>query len=177
MVSTRQSTKSREVAQEGASSGDSGEDYDPGGRSGPATARSSKSRASITPISKQKGKQPEKRRYGGKLSRSPVVPLDVLYEVIYGLILVAGWMPADALVDILSVHPADLLRTSWTNKTFHNTLTSKSSRRIWVAVFNNIPEARRPPPCPEDLTEIGYANLLYNPCCMVCVRENLSSHG
>jgi len=63
---------------------------------------------------------------------------------------------------------------SWTNKAFRNILTGKSSRRIWVAAFDNIPEARRPPPCPEDLTEIGYTKLLYNPFCMVCVRVNLS---
>jgi len=66
---------------------------------------------------------------------------------------------------------------SWANKTFHNTLTSKSSRRIWVAAFDNIPQARRPPPCPENLTEIGYANLLYNPRCMVCVGVYSTSHG
>ena len=34
--------------------------------------------------------------------RSPVIPLDVLYEVIHGLIHVADGMPADAFVDILS---------------------------------------------------------------------------
>jgi len=38
-----------------------------------------------------------------------------------------------------------------------------------MAAFHNIPKDQRPPPRPEDLTEIAYANLLYNPCWMVCV--------
>jgi len=74
------------------------------------------------------------------------------------------------------VYPVDLLGMSWANKAFRNVLTSKSSRRIWIAAFNNIPEFKRPPPCPEDLTEIAYANLLYNPCCMVRARVFASSH-
>jgi len=37
-----------------------------------------------------------------------------------------------------------------------------------MATFDNLPKAQRPPPCPEDLTEIAYANLLYDPFCMVC---------
>jgi len=59
---------------------------------------------------------------------------------------------------------------SWTNKAFLSVLTTRSSRLVWIAAFNNIPKPRRPPPCPEDLTEIVYANLLYNPRCMVRVR-------
>ena len=57
---------------------------------------------------------------------------------------------------------------SWANKAFRSVLTHKSSRQVWIAAFNNIPEAlERPPPCPEDLAEIAYANLLYNMLCMV----------
>lgn len=63
----------------------------------------------------------------------------------------------------------DLLRMSWTNKAFRDGLTNKSSRQVWIAAFGNIPEAKRPPPCPEDLAGIGYASLLYNPRCMVCI--------
>ena len=65
---------------------------------------------------------------------------------------------------------------SWANKAFRNVLTSKSSRHIWIAAFNNIPEVKRPPPCPEDLTEIAYANLLYNPRCVVRARAFVSPH-
>jgi len=59
---------------------------------------------------------------------------------------------------------------SWANKAFRSVLTHKSSRPVWIAAFDNIPEGLRPPPCPQDLTEIAYANLLYNSLCMVCVR-------
>lgn len=61
----------------------------------------------------------------------------------------------------------DLLRVSWANKAFHNILAKKSSRHVWIASFGNLPVSQRPPQCPEDLTEIAYANILYNPHCMV----------
>jgi len=63
----------------------------------------------------------------------------------------------------------DLLRVSWINKAFRNVLARKSSRRVWMATFDNLPKAQRPPPCPEDLTEIAYADLLYDPF-VWCVR-------
>jgi len=89
MVSTRRNTKPREVTQEGASFGNSGEVHHPGEHSRPASIPSSKSKASITLISRQKGKQLEKRRSVGKLSKLPVLPPDVLYEVIYGPVHIA----------------------------------------------------------------------------------------
>ena len=55
------------------------------------------------------------------------------------------------------------------SKALRNILTSKSSRQVWVATFNNIPMARWPPPCLEGFTEISYANLLYDPSCGVRV--------
>jgi len=58
---------------------------------------------------------------------------------------------------------------SWTNKTFRNVLTNKSSRRVWKATFDNIHVT-----CPENLTELAYANYLYTQCCMVCVCALLS---
>ena len=58
---------------------------------------------------------------------------------------------------------------SWANKAFRSVLTNKTSRQVWVAAFDNIPETQKPPPCPEDLAEIAYASLLYNPRCMVCL--------
>ena len=56
---------------------------------------------------------------------------------------------------------------SWASKAFHIVLTNKYSRRVWVAAFRSIPENQLPPPCPEDLSEVGYANLLYSLCCAV----------
>ena len=69
----------------------------------------------------------------------------------------------------------DLLLMSRTNKVFRDALTDKSSRQVWIAAFDNIPAAKRPPPCPEGLAEIGYASLLYNSCCMVCMCLRFTS--
>lgn len=83
MVSTR-STNSRQVVQEAVPSSDSGEDYDPEKEpSCSVVTRGSKSRTARKATVKEKGKQPEKRRNAGKLSRLPDMPLDVLYEVSY----------------------------------------------------------------------------------------------
>ena len=66
------------------------------------------------------------------------------------------------------VHPRDLMRISWTSKILNEFLTSKSSRHVWQASFQTIAESERPPRCPSGITEMGYANLLYGQCCMVC---------
>jgi hypothetical protein len=86
MVSARRNTKPPQITQGGVSSGGSGGDYglEKEG-SGSVIARRTKSRASGKASSKQKGKQPEGRRNTGKLSKLPDMPLDVLYEVGYGI--------------------------------------------------------------------------------------------
>jgi len=65
------------------------------------------------------------------------------------------------------IHPVDLLWMSRTSKALRKVLKSKLSRPIWIATFSNIPEDRRPPPCPDVLTEIEYVNLLYDRQCNV----------
>ena len=174
MVSTRRSARLRQAIQEGARSNDGGEDCDTREEGpDPTTGQGRKSGALRKVTPKQNGKQRGKRRNAGNLSLLPDMPLDILREVSAWTISVTddGYTHGGASgVQILSlVCPVDLLRMSWANKTFRNVLTSNSSRQIWIAAFDNIPEARRPPPRPEDLTEIGYANLLYNPCCRVRV--------
>ena len=64
----------------------------------------------------------------------------------------------------------DLLRVSWASEAVHKVLTDASSRLVWIAAFGHILKPRRPHPYPVDLTEIAYADLLYNPRCMVRVR-------
>ena len=71
-----------QVVQENVSCDGSGEDYDHKGLgSSSVAAQRLESRASKKAVSKQKGKQPEKRRIAGKLSKLPDMPLDILYEV------------------------------------------------------------------------------------------------
>lgn len=67
------------------------------------------------------------------------------------------------------VRPRDLLHISWTDKSFNEFLTNRSSRHVWQASFEGIPEKEQPPPCPSGMTEIAYANLVYGRYCMVCV--------
>jgi hypothetical protein len=87
MVSTRQSTKYRRGD---VTPGDSGEDYCSEEGSGSIAVRGPKSRTSRKATSKKEGKQPVKRRRAGKLSKLPDMPLDILYEVSYGINSVDG---------------------------------------------------------------------------------------
>ena len=66
------------------------------------------------------------------------------------------------------VHPRDLLHISWTSKVLNRFLTSKSSRHVWQASFKTVPEEEQPPPCPSEMTEMAYTNLVYGRYCMVC---------
>jgi len=67
------------------------------------------------------------------------------------------------------IHPRDLIQVSWTSKVLNRFLTSRSSRHVWQASFKTIPENEMPPPCPPEITEFTYVNLLYFKFCMVCV--------
>jgi len=97
----------------GVSSGDISKDYDLekwSSASLPAP-RGPKSRASGITTSKQKGKQPGKRRDAGKLSRLPDMPLDVMYDVSYRIVSVAsGGIISDNVLDIYRYF---LLSTRW----------------------------------------------------------------
>ena len=87
MASAWWSMKSPQIAQGDLSSGDSGKYWDQEeGGSGSVPARGPKSGASRRVASRQKGKQPEKRRNVGMLSKLPDMPLDILYEVSSGII-------------------------------------------------------------------------------------------
>ena len=185
MVSASQRTESVGVAQVDPPSGDGGEHHRPEKAekesTSSVTVREPKSRASRKAATKRKGKQPDKRRGEGDLSKLPDMPLDIMYEVSLRISPVTSDGIYDDVLRCLQifafVHPMDLLRVSWTNKAFRNILAKETSRHVWIASFNNIPKSQRPPLCPEDLTEIAYANLLYNPLCKVRVCLCSTSHG
>lgn len=169
MSPAQQTTGPQHIVRGNTSSLDGGED-NPQEHSRSVTA---KFKAPKKVASKQKGKQPKKNRNTAKLSKLPDMPLDILYDVSYRInSFVDDGIDNDATrrLQIFSfVHPVDLLRISWASKPLRNVLTSKSSRQVWITAFDNIPEVRRPLPCPQELTEIGYANLIYESHCMVCV--------
>jgi hypothetical protein len=65
------------------------------------------------------------------------------------------------------LHPQDLLRISWTTKAFRHVLTTTSSRTVWMNSFASVEGL---PACPDDMNEVEYANLLFNPLCQVWVK-------
>lgn len=64
------------------------------------------------------------------------------------------------------VHQADLLQTSQVRPGRRFAVFSQKNlgdKRGWLPVDNNLPEVRKPPPRPEEITEITYTNLSYEP--------------
>lgn len=66
------------------------------------------------------------------------------------------------------LHPQDLLRISWTTKAFRRVLTSTSSKTVWMDSFAAVAGL---PDCPEDMNEVEYASLLFNPLCQVLINN------
>ena len=155
----------RKVAEENPPPADTGEEYEEpapelDGTRGAKRARTAKMTA--------KGEQQGKRRKKAKLSMLPEMPVDILYEVRRCLLHCA--IPDAWSSQIFSlVHTRDLIRISWTAKVFNEFLASKSSRHVWQASFSTIPKNEQLPACPSEMTELGYANLLYGQYCMVRV--------
>jgi hypothetical protein len=54
--------------------------------------------------------------------------------------------------------PEDLVRLSRASKAFRQVLLSKQSTFLWKAAFADSDNA---PPCPEDIAELAWANLLF----------------
>ncbi|KAF6753210.1 hypothetical protein DFP72DRAFT_902203 [Ephemerocybe angulata] len=101
--------------------------------------------------------QPTKRAgTRGKLAVLLSLPVDILFEVFGHLA------------------PLDLLRLSRTNKAFRRELLHKSATSLWKESFV---KAYRDgaPPCPEDLSLVFWANLLYEPHCHNCLAPGVRS--
>ncbi|KAJ3770833.1 hypothetical protein FB446DRAFT_136038 [Lentinula raphanica] len=78
-------------------------------------------------------------------------------------------MPLDVILEIFCyLEPRDLLRLARTTKDLRAILMSKSSVNIWRTVLGNVEGL---PPCPTDLNEPQFANLLFEPYCHVCMRS------
>ncbi|KAF8211882.1 hypothetical protein K438DRAFT_1805513 [Mycena galopus ATCC 62051] len=91
--------------------------------------------------------KPQRKR--GKLQFMTEVPLDVLFEI-FGQLL-----------------PVDLLNLSCASRTLRDILLRKSAAFVWKQSFLNDPFPT-PPPCPDDLNEAQYANLLWRKQCFFC---------
>ncbi|KAF8959594.1 hypothetical protein BDZ97DRAFT_1837041 [Flammula alnicola] len=77
-------------------------------------------------------------------------------------------MPLDVLYEILGLlNPIDLLHLSRTTKALRGVLMTRSAIFVWKLARSNVEGL---PPCPDDLTEPQYANLLFADSCHFCLR-------
>lgn len=93
------------------------------------------------------GDKPTHKSRRGKLQDLPNMPLDILFDI-FGHLL-----------------PLDVLRLARTSKALRNVVMRRSARSIWRTAFFNLPVL--PPPRPDDLTEPGWASLLFDTHCSV----------
>ncbi|KAI0738742.1 hypothetical protein BC629DRAFT_1300122 [Irpex lacteus] len=74
-------------------------------------------------------------------------------------------MPLDVVLEICShLLPRDLLHLARTSKSLRSFFMSRSSRSMWKSACTNVPGL---PPCPSDLSEPAYANLMFDAHCHV----------
>ncbi|KAI0085152.1 hypothetical protein BDY19DRAFT_967371 [Irpex rosettiformis] len=79
-------------------------------------------------------------------------------------------MPLDVIMEIcLHLQTKDMLNLSRLSKAFRALFTSRTTQYIWKTARINVAGL---PPCPEDLTELAYANLLFDPHCHNCQSKN-----
>lgn len=166
MVSTRNAKKSRRSAKGDSSPVDSGGEYEEPAPESNKTGGKKRVRTTKTTV---KDKVAGKRQKRAKLSMLPEMPIDILYEVRESISFSAFSLIRSGFQIFSLVHPKDLLHISWTAKVLNGFLTRKSSRHVWQASFDGTPERERPPPCPSELTEMAYANLVYGRYCTVRV--------
>jgi len=94
-------------------------------------------------------------------------PLDILYEVCtsFATCSITLFLIIPQIFAHLS--PEDILALSRTSKDFRALLMRKSATPIWKVARENVPNL---PPCPLDLHEPQYANLLFETSCHVSRR-------
>ncbi|KII83891.1 hypothetical protein PLICRDRAFT_430623 [Plicaturopsis crispa FD-325 SS-3] len=107
---------------------------------------------------KSNAKKPKALR--GKLAAFKDMPLDIFYEI------------------MLNLSPLDILHLTRLSKPLRLLLTRKSARHIWAAARRNVWLAARRnvphpallplPECPGDMSEMGYAALLFERNCHMC---------
>ncbi|KAI0093010.1 hypothetical protein BDY19DRAFT_1045335 [Irpex rosettiformis] len=79
-------------------------------------------------------------------------------------------MPLDVILEICShLHPKDVLNLSRTSKDLRKFLMNRSSKSFWLAALSNLPNL---PPCPGDLSEPAYVNLMFSIHCHGCLKKN-----
>ncbi|KAI0083912.1 hypothetical protein BDY19DRAFT_611129 [Irpex rosettiformis] len=81
-------------------------------------------------------------------------------------------MPLDIIVEICShLHPRDLLHLARSSKVLRKFFMSRNSTLAWKAARLTLIDPLLPP-CPNDLSEPAYANLMFDTHCHSCLKKN-----
>ncbi|RDX45734.1 hypothetical protein OH76DRAFT_1357290, partial [Lentinus brumalis] len=70
------------------------------------------------------------------------------------------------------MHPLDIIQLSLASRSLRTILTLRQSRVTWLRASNAIPEL---PPCPDDMSEIRYAMLVFGVHCFSCGAKDAFS--
>jgi hypothetical protein len=70
----------------------------------------------------------------------------------------------------MNLEPLDLIRVSRVSKYLRSVLLSRSSRVVWLKSLASVEDL---PPRPDDLSDVQYAVLMFDPTCSVCRPLNL----
>ncbi|KAG6919494.1 hypothetical protein DXG01_005753 [Tephrocybe rancida] len=129
------------------------------------TTRASKRRkpnagtATPTPASPGGG-EPEKEHVINKAPKARVAKLSGLIS-----------LPIDILLEIFGhLKPFDLLKVARMTKEFRKFVMHKSSKSVWQAALETIPDL---PPCPPDMSEPAWVNLVFDPHCHFCLKATV----
>ena len=139
-----------------------------------ATKRGSDAEASESDAeTRPKKAQPKKgtrirARHTGKLRQMLDMPLEVILEVMCTTTPMSHHHHADnvTMTQICAhLHPKDILNLSRASKDLRTFFLSRNSMSIWKVALANLPDL---PPCPDDLSEPAYVNLMFSLQCHVC---------
>lgn len=106
------------------------------------------------------------------------MPLDILFEVRRAVSQFRRTLLTGRLQIFAHLSPYDLLKLARTTKAFRRLLMNQASISVWKAAFQGVPGL---PPCPLDMAEPEWANLVFSPHCHVggiCISsETVISNG
>lgn len=137
------------------------------------TTRASDAEASESDAeTRPKKAQPKKgtrirARHTGKLRQMLDMPLEVILEVMCTTTSMSHHRHADSITMTqicAHLHPKDVLNLSRASKDLRAFFLSRNSTSIWKAALANLPGL---PPCPDDLSEPAYVNLMFSLQCHV----------
>jgi hypothetical protein len=116
----------------------------------------------------------KKQKQAGQLKSMIGMPLDVLSEV-FGRrrSTVRGRLNGSGMQIASHLHPLDLLQLSRVSVDFRAIFTSHSALYMWIAARRNVPCL---PDCPDDLSEMEYARLLFENDCEVSATPLVRFH-